>query len=161
MCVARVQRFVEYDAEDRGLKRSSSTRIIFRTPSGEEILNPSVAPLRPLFLNTSEEFWLRESGDATIYRIEDGKKSELIIMPNHQYGVYLNLSQGSELWLSLHDESLLGEVTEAAEHINASVGLFLPWADAWIAVEEFCRNGRRSEQIRWIQPLEVPPEGNY
>jgi len=137
--------------------------LIFDPPSGPEMENPPLELLEALILNPAPGYWEQGTGNATLKWVEDHSSSELFILPNPQYGIYLRyLDSSGEASLSLHDPSRLAEVAPCSEHWFASVGLFLHPQEAMKAIREFCTlRGHRSDSIRWIDPESIPEGGNW
>ena len=48
-----------------------------------------------------------------------------------------------------------------ANELFASVGLFLSVEKAWLAIDEFCKTGERTDKIDWIEDSEMPEESSY
>lgn len=136
-------------------------RVVFKEPSGSKTENPSIDHLRQLILAPPDDYWRRGTGGATLEYIDEFSNNKMLILPNELLGYYLKYINGSEYeWISLEDPSKLSEVAECADEWFASIGLFLPKQKAWIAIEEFCRTGARTNQIDWITPSDLPEGGN-
>ena len=143
------------------------SKCCFVGPAGERVQNQSASYLHRLITNPPNEFWIQGSGDATLeFETDDGEKRSLLILPNEEFGIYLHYlkEEGGRMfddWLSLSDRNRLSEVVPCSDEWMASVGLFLPAESAAIAVAEFARSGQRSQHIDWIEPSELPEDGNW
>lgn len=139
--------------------------VIYEPPSGGTDTNLNVDELRNAVLSWPSDYWRVGSGGA-ILRFADGNErtAMLLVLPHvqEQHGIYLKYSgSDKQEWLSVHDRSKLDHVAECADEWYASVGLFLPKELAWVAIEEFIRSGTKSAKVHWIQPDEVPENGNW
>lgn len=94
-----------------------------------------------------------------------GTENCLIIQhePCGYYLKYHRVLRGhvEDSWLSLADRTKLDVTVGDDTTWIASVGLFLPRELALIGVQEFRKTGRRSEQIEWIKPDDIPENGNW
>jgi hypothetical protein len=141
--------------------------IIFESPNGLAIENPSVDKLREDMIDNCHKYWNQGHGSASISCICDEEdKRLLLVFPSEEYGMYLKylvFKNGSviEEWLSLNDSKKLDICIECSYEWYASIGLFLPKEKAWVAVNDFLMPGVRSNQINWIKPDEMPDDGNW
>jgi hypothetical protein len=136
--------------------------LVFNPPNGESIEDPNLLDLEKLIVDLPKDYWLEGSGDATLYYRGQNGTTALIVMPNFDFGIYVQfVAENGDKWLSLADRNRLNEVTEAAEEWYASIGLFLPPQKAWLAVKDFCLIGQRTTEIEWITPTEIPEGGNW
>lgn len=141
-------------------------RIVFQTPDGIEIENPEIRQLMEYIIDEFPEYWHQGNGGG-ILDFEDetkGRRRRLLILPNDEFGIYLQYikkDNNEETWLSLCNGLELKITAECGEELYASIGLFLPKERAWLAIEEFCKTGERTDKIDWISPSEIPEEGNW
>jgi hypothetical protein len=137
-------------------------QITFRSPLGQIIENPNMAILHDLVVNLPVGYWDQGSGAATLDCHVEGSRTSLLVFPDSKYGVYLRFyDERKDPWLSLQDETKLLEVVEANDEWYVSRGLFLPIDSAWLAVRDFCLNGKRSLSVRWMPASELPEGGNW
>ncbi len=142
------------------------SRVVYRGPSGKTIQDPEPEFVRQLIQEPTERYWNEGGGGADIEYVDAPPlKRTILILPNLNFGFYLQYSQLRDgkiidTWLSLNRDRLT-EVAECCEEWFASLGLFVPSAEAAIAVEDFIRTGELSGAITWIQPSEIPPDGNW
>lgn len=141
-------------------------RIVFNAPEdSEEITVRDLGQLRSEMIDDFTEYWQDGSGEGDIQIFENNQlQSTLMIEPSIELErIYLhfidNLNGGD--WLSVYDRENLEETIETVEEVYASAGLFLPLELAWKGIEEYVRTGRRTGQIDWITPKEVPENGNW
>ena len=135
--------------------------VVFRSPEGARIENPSEDFMKTLFLSPSNDYWRRGSGDACLEFGHGDSRKKLLILPSDSFCVYLKYIEGQNTWLSLQDSNRLKEMLECSDEWHASAGLFLPKEKAWLAIKEFSRTGTRCDQIQWIRPSELPEEGSW
>ena len=126
---------------------------------------PDLAQLEHLVLNPDGPGWqFTEAG--IDYFFDDGRKHHLIVLGDTELGYYLQFlgPKGcfgpDDIWLSLGDQSRLGEVV-CPDDWEASAGLFVPRPQAWRAIRHFCTTGGRSPAIEWISHREVPETGDW
>jgi hypothetical protein len=120
--------------------------------------NPDLEELRRIFLHPNGPGW--QFGDAMIRYDERGQQFTLIVLSHPELGYYLKYLDSCDEWLSLGDASRLAEVV-IPDDWEASAGLFIAPDQAWLAIKEFCLSGKRTNQIAWITPDQVPDEGNW
>jgi len=130
------------------------------------VRSPDVSAMQALVINPPPGYWLSGSGSGSI-EFEDGASRRcLLLLPNETYGIYLKYivfknGVARETWLSLQDRTMLSKVCECSDEWYASIGLFLPRNIAWLGIQEFLKTGKRSENVNWIQPVELPDGGNW
>lgn len=141
-------------------------KVIYSGPMRKQELNPNPEYLKLLLLQPPPGYWSQGAGDASIdYREPPLPERTLIVMQDNRLGFYLKYLEAISArveteWLSLGDRSRLKQVIDCDDW-KVSVGLFIGKEAAANAVAEFAKNGTRSTDVVWIQPEEVPPEGNY
>lgn len=89
---------------------------------------------------TYEEFYDKEVGTVT------GKKT---------------ICRMSDPLLAVYDETKLDRVVDIDCELYVSEGLLLPPGLAWKGIEEFIKTGEKSSGLKWIDPDELPEEGNW
>lgn len=141
-------------------------RIVFNAPEdSEEITVRDLGQLRSEMIDDFTEYWQDGSGEGDIQIFENNQlQSTLMIEPSIELErIYLHFidNLNGEDWLSVYDRENLEETIEIVEEVYASAGLFLPLELAWKGIEEYVRTGRRTGQIDWITPKEVPENGNW
>lgn len=141
-------------------------RIVLDTPEDtEEITSEDLARLRTEMIDDFAQYWKEGSGEGSIQIFENNQiQSTLMIEPGIELGrIYLHIIDkvNGEDWLSVYDRENLEETIETVEEVYASVGLFLPLELAWKGIEEYVRTGRRTGEVDWITPKDVPPNGNW
>lgn len=95
-------------------------------------------------------------------RADDLENTTVCVCAIKELGVFLGISINSEEYLSLGDRERLNEVVDVwGDDLNVSKGLFIPAELAWLGIEELVTNGKLSDKIQWINPKEIPEEGNY
>lgn len=117
--------------------------------------NPSLSQLEHYILHDGSVF-----GDAAIYRGDYPSQPHLIILFDDGLGYYIKYLDGKSEWLSLHDSSRLTDVI-CPDDWNASAGLFVPPALAWLTIAHFCETGERLKTQEWISPDKMPEESNW
>lgn len=141
-------------------------RIVFNAPEdSEEITVRDLGQLWSEMIDDFTEYWQDGSGEGDIQIFENNQlQSTLMIEPSIELErIYLHFidNLNGEDWLSVYDRENLEETIEIVEEVYASAGLFLPLELAWKGIEEYVRTGRRTGQIDWITPKEVPENGNW
>ena len=88
--------------------------------------------------------------------------SMLCVCAIKELGVYIGISYNSKEYLSLFDREYLNEVVDVwGDDLYISKGLFVPAELAWIGIEDFITNGILTDKIQWINPKDIPEDGNY
>ncbi len=141
--------------------------MIFSGPTGKDELLVDACELKSAVLRFPCAYWERGHGGATLMTTQpDGRKLTLLILPNSEHGIYLHYFEAiagqnvGEL-LSLNDATKLDIVAECADEWYASIGLFLKPEDAWRGIEDFIQTAQPSSRIQWINPSEIPANGNW
>ena len=131
----------------------------------EELRHPDLDTLGRIILNPDGPGW--QFSEAGIdYVFDTGRYHPLIVIRHPELGYYLQFLGGEgrfgpeDIWLSLGDRSRLGEVV-CPDDWQASAGLFVPLPLAWEAIRHFCTSGDRSAAIEWINPQDMPENGNW
>lgn len=140
-------------------------RIVFQAPNGLEIENPELYQLMKNMIHEFPEYWQQGNGNGILDFDDENKgRRRLLILPNAEFGIYLQYikkDDPKETLLSLFNARELNRTAECGEKLYASIGLFLPKEQAWLAIEEFCKTGEKTDQIDWISPGAIPEEGNW
>jgi hypothetical protein len=140
-------------------------RIVFQSPSGLEIENPEMKQLMGYIIEQFPQYWHQGHGGGIVdFYDGNNRHLRLLILPHDEYGIYLQYVKkgiNEETWLSLFDHMKLNTTAECGDELYASIGLFLPKEKAWLAVEEFCKTGERTEKIDWVSPSDIPEGGNW
>ena len=141
-------------------------RIVFNAPEdSEEITVRDLGQLRSEMIDDFTEYWQVGSGDGYIqFFVNIQLQSTLIIEPSivvERIYVHFIDNLNGEDWLSVYDRENLEETIETVEEVYASAGLFLPLELAWKGIGEYVKTGRRTGQIDWITPKEMPQNGNW
>jgi hypothetical protein len=136
--------------------------IRFEPPDGADIENPSLDFLQPLFTPQATDFWQQGSGDGVLIYSGMGKISKLILLFHSSLGFHAKyLDHDRRPWLSLSDPNQLSKVIVSGNNWRVSRGLFLPIDRVWNVVADFVSTGERSSSITWIEPRNLPREGNW
>lgn len=139
---------------------------------------PSVDQLRPYFLLPPGQRWFFETGndsaglsigtgvytgDPAERRAQDKVYLSMNGHPTH--GIYLDYmrwdarDQRQDNFVSKGDLTRLGEFVRTLHDDPLSVGLFIPFEQAWSAVKEFMEtDGTLPTSIGWIVSRDLPPE---
>jgi|SRR5579875_1067090 len=137
-------------------------RLAFRPPLGEDIENPAMELLHQLIVSPDPGYWDEGSGGGTVDYFTEQSKTSLMIFPHSTHGVYLRFyDEKNNPWLSLGNKEKLSECVECNDEWYISVGLFVAKEKAWLAVRDFCLSGRKSPEVKWIPPSEIPDDGNW
>lgn len=141
-------------------------RIVFNAPEdSEEITVRDLGQLRSEMIDDFAQYWQDGSGEGDIQIFENNQlQSTLMIEPSIELErIYLHFidNLNGEDWLSVYDRENLEETIETVEEVYASAGLFLPLELAWKGIGEYVKTGRRTGQIDWITPKEMPENGNW
>lgn len=123
-------------------------------------------------LKDFEEEWEKRDGSVVLACYEDGrklKKSWFIINEYEELGVYLshveftdpNNDRKRVLRISLGDRNRLSDVVDVDCDLYVSEGLFIPKDLAWKGIEHYILTGELYDGIEWIDPDEVPEDGNW
>ncbi len=138
---------------------------------------PPVGQLEPFFLAPRGKEWLglgrNDSWGMSVKGLAgadslpeiDQVKVTLYMFGNRDLGVYLAFSKWDGrirhgyYYVAKGDLSRIGEFVNTLHGTPLSVGLFIPFREAWKAVKEFMEtDGKLPESIEWIAADDLPPE---
>jgi hypothetical protein len=137
---------------------------------------PYPEEIRHFFFPKSGEAWFSTSGnDTASFSLEGVEGTEhlefgrgrididLGMIGHPQYGVQLNWARRGPPrrtdYYSLHDPARLNQYVNSLHGDPQPIGLYIPFAAAWKAVEDFLLNdGARSTRITWIDGRDLPPD---
>ena len=138
---------------------------------------PAVSEIKPYFIAQKGREWFYAGGNdsAGIY-IEgiDGtehldhftgrKDVSLQMWGNPEHGVFVMYQRGvgpfdiTNAYCSKGDMSRLGELVYSLHDTPLPVGLYIPFAKAWLAVKEFMETeGQLPKSIEWVRNRDLPP----
>jgi hypothetical protein len=135
---------------------------------------PALSELRPYFVGPHRKPWPQDGGndDWGLHVYPEGKdlpngkfwlrKHYWFHMVGHDdYGVYLHWQRTGygtqELFFGKGDLSKLKLQVRSLQGDAWPLGLFIPFDQAWLAVEDFIMgNGARSSRIDWLRPEDLP-----
>jgi len=137
---------------------------------------PDPSRLEPFFLAPMGKEWSYKGGNDSwgldaqgLYGTEDLPQQDrvsvhLYMTGNPEHGVFLQYSKWDgrikrkDTYHSKGDLSRLREFVRSLHGTPMSVGLFIPFADAWKAVKEFIETGAElPTSIEWIANSDLPP----
>jgi hypothetical protein len=137
---------------------------------------PALSEFEPFFLAPKGQEWSFQGGNdswgldvngmyGTGDRAEiDRVKAHLYMTGNRDLGVYLVYSKWDGRirrqysYSPKGDLSRLGEFVESLHETPLSVGLFIPFPEAWKAVKEFMEtDGELPTSVEWIATRDLPP----
>lgn len=134
---------------------------------------PEASYLRPFFESPSGQEWFYKWGNdsAALWLFGDDEERGLGSHPddvvfdmtgNPEHGVTLAYRKGGGVsYLSKGDLSRLLEHVDSLHGTPMSIGLFVPFRTAWLAVQEFMEtNGQLPKSIEWVKDYELP-EGTF
>lgn len=88
--------------------------------------------------------------------------SQVCLSAQNELGMFLGITDNSELYLSLFDSERLDDLVDIwGDGLYISRGLFIPEELAWKAIENFILNGTLWDKIKWIDPDDLPENANY
>jgi hypothetical protein len=135
---------------------------------------PSPGKLHRHFLPPHDKNWQAGGNDhwgLTIYPLGDNRdpdprisrraiRLDLVGVP--EYGVFIHWQNShlgfSENYFSRGDLTKLGKQVRNLQGDARPLGLFVPFATAWLATEDFMLGkGTRSDRIEWIKAEDLPP----
>lgn len=94
--------------------------------------------------------------------IDNMPNSQVCLSVQKGLGMFLGITDNSNLYLSLFDTEKLDDVVDVwGDGLYISRGLFIPEELAWKAVENFILNGTLWDKIKWIDPDDLPESGNF
>lgn len=137
---------------------------------------PHPEAIRHYFFPKSGNAWFstggNDSGGFSIEGVEGtehleqglGRVTISLNMVGHPaHGVQLNWArlgppQRTDYY-ALHDPARLNQYVNSMHGDPQPIGLYVPFAEAWKAVEDFLTNeGERSKRIAWAAASELPPD---
>ena len=118
--------------------------------------NPLIDDLRQEI--RSLDRWFSSARNSGRLDYADGQRNEsLTLVAHEQLGYCLCYSLMSDHeQVSVGDRDRLEEKTVMADGSWLAAGHFVSPDQAWIAIEEFCNTGNRSEKLDWIPVEELP-----
>jgi hypothetical protein len=138
---------------------------------------PSPGELEPFFLAPKGQEWSYRGGNdswgmsvSALYGTGDKPEADqvsvsLAMIGNPELGVYLDYSKWDGRIKQGLSYSPKGDLTRLLEFVESlhttplSVGLFIPFPKAWLAVKEFMEtDGELPTSIEWIADRDLPPE---
>ncbi len=136
---------------------------------------PSPEELRPYFIASKGEEWFYASGNDSVRLFIDGIEGtenepdendranvDLSMWGNPDQGVLLIydkwIDRQHHVWSSKGDMSRIREWVRASHATLLPIGLFIPFADAWKAVEEFMvtDGAHLPKSIEWVENNTLP-----
>ncbi len=130
-------------------------QVIFHDVHDHKVSNPNLEELRGHFL--SLDYWFSGIRDTSIAWIEGTTIREIAILSHRQLGLalYFSDTDGDEFW-SLGDPARFEEKAVMGDGSWQAAGFFLSLEQAWLAIEEFCKTGKRTDKIAWIGLADLP-----
>lgn len=137
---------------------------------------PSPDQLRPYFIAPPGQEWFYATGNDTAglrlegiegteqYEWGRGRIDLVISMWGHpKHGMLIMYQRqgevNGEIFFTKGNMSLIRKHTRSLHDTPLPIGLFIPFAQAWLAVEDFILSeGGRSKRIEWISALDLPPD---
>lgn len=137
---------------------------------------PHLDEIRQYFFPKSGEAWFstggNDSGGFTLDGVEGTEHLDhgrgrigidLNMIGHPKYGVQLNWARLGPPkrtdYYSLHDPARLNQYVNSLHGDPQPIGLYIPFAEAWMAVEDFLlHEGARSTRIAWIADRDLPPD---
>jgi len=138
---------------------------------------PPVGRLEPFFLAPKGQEWSYDGGNDSwgmgVKGIAgtdglpeiDQVKVTLYMFGNPDLGVYLQYDKRDGRIRHMYSYVAKGDLSRIREYVKTlhgtelSVGLFIPFREAWKAVKEFMEtDGGRTSSIEWIDTRDLPPE---
>lgn len=138
---------------------------------------PPLDQLEPFFLAPKGKEWSYDGGnDSWGMSVKglagtdglpeiDQVKVTLYMFGNPDHGVYLAYRKWDGRIRHDYDYAAKGDLSRIGEFVDTlhgtplSVGLFIPFRQAWKAVKEFMQtDGKLPESIEWIDIRDLPPE---
>lgn len=139
-------------------------------PATEELKHYFFAPPGKTWFDTggNDTAGIRlEGNDGTEHlRLGFGRKDiELAMWGNPDLGVLLQYSQvgppSRQDWFSKGDMTKLKKWVRTLHNDPMPVGLYIPFATAWLAVKEFMETeGQLPKSIEWVKSVDLP-EGTF
>jgi hypothetical protein len=124
----------------------------FSPPNGDFLTSPDMAWLKHLVLKEGPDYWNAGAGQAAIWFGKGKRRPELDLTFDKSFGFSLqHIDAKSVHYVSLGKGDFAHAVTVyvCGDPLVLPSAFFIPRRLAWIAVEEFCRTGLRSANIRW------------
>ena len=137
---------------------------------------PALEKLRPYFLSPPGKRWFFQTGNDGAFLAIEGLNNTGHLRPGTgRIDIRLEMCGHPELGVFLYylknggDDrgafSSKGDLTKLREWVRTlhndpmPVGLYIPYADAWLAVKEFIEtDGELPKSIEWIANSDLPPD---
>jgi hypothetical protein len=126
-------------------------KVVYTSPSGQTILNPSDAEVQAIVDNTPQEYWTRGSGEAR-FRFSNGRDAFLALTIKEPFGVRLLYTSGNErlhVPYQIDDRTELTSVFVGGEYLNEPVNYFLSKQTAKQILAHFCETGEKVGIVTW------------
>jgi len=135
---------------------------IYYSPQSKVITNVELDVLYNNIIKNFKNYWLSaNSSTAEIHYFEDENLiASLIINVSIDNGIYLRYESNEEK-ISVFDKTKLSTIIWTKDVCDFSLGLFLPPQLAWDGIKEFLQTGNASNKINWMNPEDLPENGNY
>jgi hypothetical protein len=137
---------------------------------------PSLDFLKPYFFAPKGKEWFYSEGnDSASFTLEGVEGTEHLEFGNGRVNISLNMWGHPEhgvlmIWVrsgpprridyySVHDTARLNQYVNSLHGDPHPIGLYIPFAEAWKAVEDFLLNdGARSTRITWVAGNDLPAD---
>jgi len=135
---------------------------IYYSPQSKVITNVELDVLYNNIIKNFKNYWLSaNSSTAEIHYFEDENLiASLIINVSIDNGIYLRYESNKEK-ISVFDKTKLSTIIWTKDVCDFSLGLFLPPQLAWDGIKKFLQTGNASNKINWMNPEDLPENGNY
>ena len=137
---------------------------------------PPLASLKPYFVAPKGKEWFFDQGNDSVninlegidgtehLRLGEGRKCTRLRLWGHpEHGVLIiyhktGATDHYDAFTSKGDMSRLSELVYSLHDTPLPVGLFIPFAKAWLAVKEFMETeGQLPKSIEWVRNSDLPP----
>jgi hypothetical protein len=131
----------------------------YSPPFGDEIENPDTRLLEIMILYVDGNFWASGSGQAWITYVDDKKYAKLILtfdISNTKFCLEYDSNQEPRcVSLGEGDFNHIISTYVGGDKWILPTKFFVSPTETWLAIEEFCNTGNKTDKITWGKRSEI------
>jgi hypothetical protein len=130
----------------------------FSPPDGDTLTNPDRDWLKKLVVEPSRNYWNSGAGQASLKWHGDNGATELLLVFDQDHGFSLEyIDQNKVYYVPLGDGDFdhTVKVYVGGEPVVLPTKFFVSKERTWVAVEQFLKDGNRSNDLNWARRSEL------